>query len=326
MKKIISTRLLLSASICIVVLFGCKKATQDDVVSDEIQVQVQSDDAEMVSGETDAVDEDVNNAISANARFCGSGNVFGGSVMSSDADSTNPGNVANRLVITYNGTVFGCRKRTGSITIDLLYATRWIEPGATLKISFNNFKVENVCRNRSVTINGDRFITNVNGGNMFRLSQGLVSLLKHKVRNGSTGITATFTDSSGTKAANWNVAKTTSISFTPPSGGVVGKFNYEINGDTTINGKAKTEAWGTTRYGKAYQTVINSAIKANTLCRVFRPTAGSVTHTVGLLTVDVSLGLNASGNPVGAGDCATFFKVVWTNAAGVTTTKLIPYR
>ncbi|MFY8089715.1 MAG: hypothetical protein ACOVMI_00570 [Chitinophagaceae bacterium] len=305
-------------------MFSCKKTTsvEDEVVTEEVQMQVQSEDSEMMSSETESVDDDATNTASSSARFCGLGNILGGGSLSIDTDTSNPGGGVRTITINYNGRINGCRKRTGSITVELLNAPRWIEPGATLKVTFNNFKVENVCRNKSVTLNGQRFITNVNGGNHFKLQQGLVSSLVHKVRTGATGITATFTDSLGTKTANWNAAKTTTISYTSTPR----KFNYEVVGDTTINTKANTEAWGTSRFSRSYQTVINNTIKSNTFCGLWRPTAGNVSHFVGTSNVQVAFGLNAMGNPVGLGDCAGFFKVTYTNASGVSSSRVLPYR
>lgn len=321
-KQIFKSYFLLACTLSIL-MFSCKKSTsEENAVTEEVQMQTQSEDSEMMSSETESVDDDATNTASSSARFCGVGNILGGGALSFDNDTTNPSGGARTITITFNGRVNGCRKRTGSITVELVNATRWIEPGATLKLTFNNFKVENVCRNKSVEINGQRFITNVNGGNHFRLQQGLVSSLVHKVRTGSTGLTATFVDSLGTKTANWNTAKTTTITYSSTPR----KFNYEVVGDTTINAKANTESWGNTRFARAYQTVINSTIKSNTFCGLWRPTAGNVTNFVGSSSVQVALGLNASGNPVGVGDCAGFFKVTFTNASGVSNTRVLPYR
>ncbi|MBS4043836.1 MAG: hypothetical protein KGZ59_08485 [Chitinophagaceae bacterium] len=312
--------------VCCFSLFSiaCKKATSDVNVTDEVQASVQSDDDEMFQSETETVDDDITNSLSSSARFCGAGNVFvGGNFLPPDVDTSNPGNIANRMVFTFNGTVHGCRKRTGTITVDLLYANKWIEPGATLRIKFTNFKVEDVCRNRSITINGERLNTNVNGGNLFRLSINQISMLRHRIRTGTIGIEATFTDSSGSKTAVWNVAKNKTATFTVNPN----KYNFEVSGDTTINGKVNTAAWGTTRFGKSYQTVYTSSVKSNTHCKVWRPTSGLVAHTVGAQTVQVVYGLNAQGNPVGPGDCATHFKVYWTNNnTSVTNSRLVAYR
>jgi hypothetical protein len=304
-------------------LVSCSKSGADkDEVSIETQMQVQSEDSEMISSETEAVDDDAANTVSSSIRFCGVGNILNTGLLSTDTDTTNPEGGARTITISFNGRVNGCRKRTGSITVELINATRWIEPGATLKLTFNNFKVENVCRNRSVAITGQRFLTNVNGGNHFRLQQGLVNALMHKVRTGVNGLTATFVDSTGTKNANWNVAKTISITYT----NMPRKFNYEVVGDTTINAKSNTEAWGNSRFGRSYQTVINNTIKSNTLCGLWRPTSGTVSHFIASSSVQVAFGLNVLGNPVGIGDCANFFKVTLTGASGTSNSRVLPYR
>ncbi len=322
MKKLNVIRLFFLLSFLSITIFSCKKTSNSDIVVEEaVQARVQSDDATMVQGETESVDDDVNNTVASSARFCGVGNVFlVGNHLPLDADTSNPGNTANRIIITYNGTTIGCRKRTGTITIDLLNAPKWVEAGATLKYTFTNFKVENVCTNRSVKINGERYVTNVNGGNLVRLRAGLVPMLKHKIRTGAIGLEATFTDSSGSKTAVWNIARLSSITF------LADNFYFNAAGDTTLNGKAATESWGTTRFGNPYQTVFNNPIKSNTKCNLWKPTAGLVTHSVGNFNSAVEFGLNASGNPVGPGDCATHYRVTWTLASGTTQTSLLTYR
>jgi len=306
------------------ITISCKKntANNDTLIDESTQARVQSEDATSVNGETESVDDDVNNTVASSARFCGLGNVFAiGNHLPPDADTSNPGNTANRIIITYNGTSIGCRKRTGTITIDLLNAPKWVETGAILKYTFTNFKVENICTNRSVKINGERYVTNVNGGNLVRLKAGLVPILKHKIRTGTIGLEATFTDSSGSRTAVWNVARLTTINY------LTDNYYFNAAGDTTINNKPATESWGTTRFGNPYQTVFASPIKSNTLCKLWKPTAGNVIHSVGNFNANVVFGLNASGNPVGLNDCATHYKVTWTLANGTSSTpQLIPYK
>ena len=306
------------------IAISCKKnTTSNDVSVDEsTQARIQSEDAITVDGETESADDDVNNTVASSARFCGLGNVFAiGNHLPFDADTSNPGNVANRIIITYNGTTIGCKKRTGTITIDLLNAPKWVEAGAILKYTFTNFKIENVCTNRSVKINGERFVTNVNGGNLVRLKAGLVAMLKHKIRTGAIGLEATFTDSSGSRTAVWNVARLTTISY------LTDNYYFNAASDTTINNKPATESWGTTRFGNAYQTVFANPIKSNTSCKLWRPTAGIVTHSVGNFNSTVEFGLNASGNIVGPNDCATHYRITWTLANGTSSTpQVIAYK
>jgi len=308
-----------------ILVVGCKKNATDTTTADQAsQARVQSSDAATVQGETDGVDDDANNSAAASERFCGAGNVFNTLNPIPDGTATLPSSstAAAKIVIIYNGTAVGCRKRTGTVTIDLVNGNRWVDSGAVLKYTFTNFKVENTCTGKSITINGDRYVTNVFGGNLFRLKNGLVSLLKHKIRTGTSGYQVTFTDSSGSKTAVWNVARNTSITY--KSTGNVGYY-FEASGDTTIAGIAKTESWGNTRYGNPYQTIFSGAVKANTYCGLLKPTAGTVIHTISSTAITVNYGLNILGNPVGVNDCANFFKVTWLLANGASGNQLFTY-
>ncbi|MFY7965125.1 MAG: hypothetical protein ACOVO1_09530 [Chitinophagaceae bacterium] len=323
--KTINFKCMVVALMCSLVTISCKKTSNNDVIVEEAtQARVQTDDAAMVDGETESADDDVNNVTAASERFCGPGNVFGSPFNLADATITTsaPG-TASKITIVYNGNTnpnSPCRKRTGTIIIDLLNAPKWVDPGATLKYTFINFKVENTCTNRSVTINGERFVTNVKGGNLFRLRNNLVDSLQHKIKTGSVGLEATFTDSSGTKTAVWNVARNTIIK------NIGTTYFFTSMGDTTIGNSINTESWGTTRFGSAYKTVFSSAVKANTNCKLWKPTAGEVVHYVGNFTSTVKLGLNALGNPVGLNDCAGYFRVTWMLSNGTNSSSLVPYK
>lgn len=324
MKKInlISAAML----ICCVSFFNvsCKKNTASDttVVEESAQARVQSGDNEMISGETDAVDDNVNNAIANSERLCGAGNVFSGSPFTMpDATIVFPTASSARLSINFNGNyVGGCKKRNGTIHVDLLQGKRWVDTGAVLKYTFVNFKVEDICRNRSVTINGERYVTNVSGGNLFRLKNNMIDSLIHKVRTGTLGLEATFTDSSGSKTAVWNIARRTVIRQE------MGNYFFKVDGDTTVNGKDSTESWGTTRFGKAYQSVISNSIRANTVCYLWRPKSGEVQHFVGNSKAVVTFGTNALGVPVLGPNCPEYFKVAITTGAGNTYTSINKYR
>jgi hypothetical protein len=310
----------------VIALTACKKnTTTATVVEETTQAKVQSDDASIFAGETESADDDVNNAAATSERFCGVGNVYNIPFTLLDGTITLPTATSSKLYITYNGNNVGtCKKRTGTITIELVNGTRWVDVGAILKYTFINFKVENICTNRSIKINGERYVTNVSGGNLFKLRNGIITSLKHKIRTGSTGLQATFTDStSNALTAIWNIARLTTIEYDASNN----RYYFNAAGDTTIYNKANTESWGTTRYGNSYQTVYSTSVKANTGCKLWRPTAGELIHYVNNTTISVKYGLNILGNPVGANDCAEYFKVNWLLANGTTgSSPLTPYR
>lgn len=286
---------------------------------------MQNDDNANVEGETENIEDDVNNVMACNQRFSGN-QIFsqGQGQVPFDLDTANGGNRPNRFILTLNGRGRNgfCKKRTGTITIDLIAGTKWTDAGAILKYTFNNVKIEDTCRNRSVTLNGERFVTNVNGGNLFTLRSGNSASLVHKIRSGANGITATFIDSlNNTRVAVWNIAKRLTIQNLN-AGTMALKFTTV--GDSTVNGISNTSGWGTTRNGKSYQNVITTAIVGNTECQLFRPTSGEISSVIGNFSSVTTFGLNALGNPSIL--CPTHFRVTWTTSNGNTGSALIPYR
>ena len=311
-------------SIAIVSITSCKKADVT-ILEEATQARVQSDDATMIQGETESAEDDVNNATASSERFCGAGNFYNTPFSLQDATINFPTATSNIISIVYNGNIVlnSCKKRTGTITIELVNGTRWLEVGAKLRYTFTNFKVENTCSNRSIKINGERYVTNINGGNLFKLQNGSITSLKHKVRTGINGLVITFTDSLNTVLnANWNIARLTTIEYNATKN----KYNFSAAGDTIINGKNNTESWGFNRYGNIYITTFTTPVNANTNCKLWRPTSGEINHFVSNTTITVKYGLNALGNQVGTNDCAGFYKVSWVLSNGINGGQLYAYR
>lgn len=320
MKKIF-----LIAFISIATLIACKKNSTTDNTSttDIAEAQAHTDDAAFYDGESDAVDDDINTTVALSEKFCGINIFASGTVtLPPDLDTTNSANTAKKIILTFNGNVAtgSCRKRKGTITIELIQGNKWVETGAILKYTFNNFTVTNVCRNRSIAITGDRFVTNGNGGNLVLLRAGAVNSLVHQIRTGSAGLAVTFTDSLGVvKTANWNAARKTTITYNTPN------YYFVVTGDTSLNAIANTANWGTNRYTHSFQTSIATAIRANTGCKLWRPTAGLVNYTINNFSASVLYGLDIVGNAASA-TCATHYKVSWQTQNGTTGSTIIPYR
>ena len=301
-----------------VIAVSCKKAADTLVnnidATNTSKAKSQSIDASLINGETDQTDNDVDNSASACAKMSGAGNTNTSSgVADASIDSSSS---LKTITINYNGTQVGCKKRTGSITVDLINGTRWVDVGAVIQYTFNNFKVFNVCTNKSVTISGTRTLTNVLGGNVYTLAIARTPKLTHKVR---ANYNVTFVDSNGTtKTAQWNVARKTDIIYANSFFGVTNA------GDTTISSVSSVESWGTTRDGYSYTTQFTTPLVSNTACGLWKPTVGAIIHTVGGFPFTVQYGLDATGNQVTSG-CAAYYKISWLTVAGATVSVLLPY-
>jgi hypothetical protein len=300
-------------------LFGCKKISETlTTLADIEESKIMAEDAAFTNAESDVSENEINNTVASSERFCGQGAFFNNGSKPLDADTSFGANGAKKITFTFNGVSQNCKKRTGIITVELLNKAKWIEAGAVLKYVFINFKVQNICNGKSITVNGERFVTNVSGGNLFTISKTTFTPLIHKIRTGTNGLAVTFTDSTSTKTANWNVARKTTINFAGTAATPIYKFSFA--GDTTIGNYANLESWGTNRNGKTYKTVFTNAVDANTACGLHKPTAGLVAHTVNSFNFNVLLGLDISGAAVSTG-CAGYYKVSWASGSVV-----VPYK
>ncbi len=301
-----------------VISISCKKTIENLTDSldatNATSAKTQSSDVSLVNSETDQTDNDVNSITSASAKMSGAGNTTSSGVGDVTIDSSSS---FKTLRVTFNGTQNGCKKRTGTITIDLISGNRWVDVGAVLQYTFTNFKVFNVCTNKSITINGVRKMTNISGGNIFKLTTGSIAKLTHQIR---AEYKVNFTDSLGNSdSALWHVARKTDIVYG------LNVYGFTFSGDTTLNSISNVESWGTTRKGASYVTAFPTPVVSNTSCGLWKPTAGVVTHTVGIFPFTVQYGVDAAGNQVSPPNCAGYYKVTWINVAGNTVSAIISY-
>ena len=294
---------------------ACKKGSgSDNNNTNNDQVAVHSDDQSRFSGEVDAISNDADIALESSTNFSGRlQNVLG--ALSCDATAslnttTNP----MTITITYNGTnCLGNRTRTGVVVLSMAQGTQWKNAGATITVSFQNLKITRLIDNKSITINGSQTYTNVSGGLLINLAS--LGSITHSIT--SQGLSVTFDNGA---QRSWQVAKQRVFTFS--------NNNVVITTTGTHNdgNNSNIAEWGTNRFGGAFTTAITSPLIIRSDCS-FRLTSGAVAHTLPLFNVNVTFGLNASGNPTtcpGAGS-SYYFKAVWTGANGDTLTVIRPY-
>jgi len=222
------------------------------------------------------------------------------------------------IKLTYHG--LSCdllRNRTGVISIQLPYdksinkPVRWTAKGASVIITYDNYKVTRVADNKSVTFNGKLTATNVTGGGALNVIL-LQQTVTHDLRG---GLTITFDD--GT-TREWAVARTRS--YKPSLTTIV----CEDSGDTVINGK-KVSYWGKNRANEEFSVAITQPIATEiytlNLCRLYRPYQGVVelNTTAAAATVKsatITYGVDANGTQVTGTACPYGYKLNWTDANG----------
>ena len=313
MKKIIivSMGLLLSSAI---IFTSCKKTNNDNpgTTEDVTESKVQSDDQASVSNGMDEMSTDASTSVE-NVMAVTGGNLLNHFLSPCNSTITyDTLNAVRTITITYNGlNCAGTRNRTGSITVSIPAGDKWKNAGAQLTISYNTIKITRVSDNKSITINGSEVITNVTGGLLYQLPT--LGTITHTIT--SSGMSITFDD--GTQRT-WQVAK--QRVFTYNNGLVISTTGTHTDG--AITGISE---WGTNRLGNAFVTAIIDPLVIRQDCN-FRLTSGRVKHSKLLRQVDVTFGLDAAGNPTSCpGTGAYYMKIIWTNAAGVSVTVILPY-
>ncbi|HTI10686.1 MAG TPA: hypothetical protein VL832_19085 [Puia sp.] len=307
-----------------VIFAACKKSNStDNSNTSDADVQTQSDDQSRVSSENDALTNDVATSLDAQAGFSVTGVATRGDVQvdgphqvaSSICDATimvdttvNP----RTLTITYNGSnCAGTRTRTGTVVVSMAAGTRWSNKGAVVTVSIQNLKITRVADGKSITINGTHTYTNVSGGSLINLAS--LGSITHTVT--SDDMTITFDNGS---KRSWHIARQRVYSYV--NGIVVTESGLHSDGGTT----GITE-WGTNRFGNSFETVFTTPVVVAQSCN-WRLTAGEIEVIRPAVTVTLTLGLDAQGNPT---DCPGlgfyYFKLVWQGAAGKTYTFILPY-
>jgi hypothetical protein len=292
----------------------------------QTQMQTQSDDQSQVATEMDAAETDINNSLNASAAFNGasttsttSGVVTEGGTTGLILDlgicdatvTTDTANGQRQLVITYNGAnCRGNRIRTGVITISIPIGTHWRDKGAVVTVNIDNLKITRVRDHKTITLNGTYTFTNVTGG----LLRDLASLgtITHTIA--ASGLTVQFADSA---TRTWSVAK--QRVFTYNNGVVItttGTHSDGTHNDISI--------WGTNRFGNSFVTRIVQPMVIEQSCD-WRLTSGETETVRPAVTLDITYGLDSTGNPTSCpGTGFYYYKAVWTTG-GKTYTFIAPY-
>jgi len=281
------------------------------------QIETQADDESQVNTELTNAENDINNSLNTSATFNGVGTTGTGAglqILYNLCDATVTTDTANgqrELIITYDG--LGCaghRTRTGVITISIPIGTHWKDKGAVVTVNINQLKITRISDKKTIIINGTYTFTNVTGG----LLRDLASLgtITHTVT--ADNLSVQFADSA---TRTWSVAK--QRVFTYNNGVVI--TTTGTHSDGTYNNIA---VWGTNRFGNSFETLIRQPLVISQDCD-WRLTSGETETIRKAVTLDITYGLDSSGNPTSCpGTGYYYYKAVWT-VGGKTYTFIAPY-
>lgn len=309
MKRRLLTSLIVLGMIS-TTFYACRKDKQaiDDLDSQTIAAR---DEADMESGSEQAL-SDINTVMDQSGfakRGSAKFGLCGGKVDTSQK-------AAGKIIITYNdSTVCRNKKRSGSILLEITPGQKWKDEGTTIKATFNAFKVTRISDGKSITLNGTKSITNVNGGLLKDQIPG--DIILHRIRG---NLNITFDN--GT-IRTWTVARRETFTLT----GTV--HQVKVEGDTSLKEGTMTYndivVFGTNRMGKPFKAAITTPIIANSTCEFTDPIQGVKVHKGLERELTITFGVDAKGEPVTNG-CAYGFKVDWDNARGQHKTVIAEYR
>lgn len=306
MKRKISATPILFA-IAILLVSSCRK---DNSSSDE---SISAEDSGNVTSALNSSTDDAANAVGGITSL--SGKTDGAlAICGYTIDSTQKS--SGIITINFDGTPCNNNSKTGSIVATLENysgGTRWKDAGAVLKLEFQNVQVTKISNGKSLTINGNHYITNTTGGVAWKVLQGLAtSTVTHK--HVADNFTVTFDDGS---QRVWSVRRSRSFSVNGQA------ITVTVTGDTTVNGQANVEAWGTNRRGNTFTTAITSAIASNNTCGYYKPVTGELNHLVSNKSMNVLFGVDASGTQA-SGACPYGLKITYTGP-NRTLTRVVAY-
>jgi hypothetical protein len=309
----INFRLLPVLTLAVFTTFTACKKDSKPATDSTTELATHADDQNQVSNQMDIVANDASMAIESSTTYSGA---RGQSPPFTVCDATltldstsNP----RKATITYLGTsCSGAYKRTGTVVVSMPANVQWKNQGATITVTYQNFKVTRLADNKSVTINGSHTITNVSGGLLFMLPT--IQSVTHTVS--SSGMSITFDDGS---QRTWQVA--TRREFTYSNNAVVLTITGN-NSNGTTDGIAE---WGTNRFGHSFTSTITEPLVIRSDC-YFRLTSGQVKHE-GSGTATATFGLDASGNATSCPGQSGhyYFKLTWTGPNGASASAILPY-
>lgn len=292
----------LSIALCLALIFvACKKdetSSKPEEVTNETDISTHATDESNVSAEMDAVANDADQILEANASLSGNNlvleNIVCDATVAYDLDSD-----PMTATLTYNANACAPkRERTGTVIVSVPKGTEWKDTGAVITLTFQNFKIKKVFENKSITFNGSYAFTNVSGGLLVNLSQ--LDSVVHTIT--SDNVSVTFDNG---EARKWEVAR--KKVFTYDNG-----INVSVTGLHTAGDLSGIAEWGANRLGTTFVTQIIEPVIVRQDCS-FRVTSGTVKHTTSAYSATVTFGLDVSGNVTTcpATDVSYYCKINW---------------
>jgi hypothetical protein len=191
--------------------------------------------------------------------------------------------------------------RSGDVIVKKRFSEDWGQPGATVLMHLNNFKITKLLTGKSITMNGTKHFENVSGHYLWQL--GLDSAVTACVDKVWGTITATFDD---TTTRVWNIARQRTF-----TGNLIALV-MTTDGFGQADGISNLASWGTNRNGEQFYSSINPSVVHKQVCN-WNPCEGSIKHEIPSQSksATVTFGYNSNFQLITNGDCPTYYRIDW---------------
>ena len=276
---------------------GCKK---DKSEPDTSSLQQTSKDEVNVENSTNDVLNDANTVLSG-----GSSKSINSFPCNATIDSVTHSSVDTvEYYVTFNGlNCIGNRIRTGNVIVKKAIGTHWINPGATVFVTYLNLTITKVGSGKSLTLNGTKTFENVNGGSLAQLENGTISSVTHKITG---SVQATFDDGS---TRTWTITR--QRVFT----GTSGQLQLTESGFGSADGFNNLVVWGTNRKGEAFYTQLTSPVTFRETCD-WDPVSGVKVYQIPSNSISATVTFGYENDQVITGsNCPDQYKLDWVKGS-----------
>lgn len=273
-----------------------------------------STDNRNVQTENDNAISNINDIVSSSSlkgKNAGAFNAKGvtGTITDAVIDSVNIS--TGSILITFNGTTYNNRNRTGSIRLTLIDFPNkeWKDAGAVMRVDFIGYKVTRASDGKYVIVNGSQNLVNVSGTTWWDLlftsqHSSIVTEVKE-----AGGLNITFDDG---KTAVYNINRRVTYAWISGL-----NFSCTAEGIGSSGDLSSLENYGTTRDGDTFTSQVTTPIVWNVTCGWWAPVQGAVNIKVEDKDFDLkcTFAVDKDGNPqaVAPNSCAYGWKVEWSH-------------
>lgn len=256
---------LLSSAFALLMVQSCKeKETTTPTptqTNEEVYSQTQSADNSNVESSVDEVMNKIDGQI----------NTAGARLESSECGIVNTTITGTKKSFKFTFVATSCpgvNSKTGEVILTLESGDKFGDIGSVWKKQYKNIVVTTK-ENKTLTFNGDVYLTNVTGGFPINVFTNSGKPIIHRIKSNNMSIK--FDTTVATR--QFNIARKYTWSY------VGNKVTGTIEGDSSINGYDKLILWGKNRFGQEFYSQLKTPAVFGLAC-VGRPISASRTNTI----------------------------------------------